>query len=148
MILILTGINLLTYFKGKVTTMLVANSRELRFIIIGSDFKWESIMAAKTKMFAVSGRAWPMWRGLPSIDLNRNISQASLLLCKHNKKLHKSNTSNLKHETRMIYTQKRIRIRNSLDGGTDKMSLGTATKIGSTRLNSSHDELSRMPSSA
>ena len=46
MILILTGINLLTYFKGKVTTMLVANSRELRFIIIGSDFKWESITAA------------------------------------------------------------------------------------------------------
>ena len=45
MILILTGINLLTYFKGKVTTMLVANSRELRFIIIGSDFKWESITA-------------------------------------------------------------------------------------------------------
>ena len=27
-------------------TMLVANSRELRFIIIGSDFKWESITAA------------------------------------------------------------------------------------------------------
>ena len=43
MILILTRINLLTYFKGKVTTMLVANSRELRFIIIGSDFKWESL---------------------------------------------------------------------------------------------------------
>ena len=43
MILILTGINLLTYFKGKVTTMLVATSRELRFIIIGSDFKWESL---------------------------------------------------------------------------------------------------------
>ena len=41
MILILNGINLLTYFKG----MLVANSRELRFIIIGSDFKWESITA-------------------------------------------------------------------------------------------------------
>ena len=48
MILILTGINLLTYFKGKVTTMLVANSRELRFIIIGSDFKWESITAEGT----------------------------------------------------------------------------------------------------
>ena len=30
---VLTGINLLTYFKGKVTTMLVANSRDLRFII-------------------------------------------------------------------------------------------------------------------
>ena len=29
----------------------------------------------------------------------------------------------------MIYTQKRIRIRNSLDGGTDKMSLGTATTV-------------------
>ena len=42
MILILTGINLLTYFKGKV-------SRELRFIIIGSDFKWESIMAGRTR---------------------------------------------------------------------------------------------------
>ena len=114
MILILNGINLLTYFKG----MLVANSRELRFIIIGSDFKWESIMAAKTKMFAVSGRAWPMWRGLPSIDLNRNISQASLLLCKHNKKLHKSKTSNLKHETRMIYTQKRTIIK-ELTGWSD-----------------------------
>ena len=55
MILILTGINLLTYFKGKVTTMLVANSRELRFIIIGSDFKWESITAARKK--TVPGRA-------------------------------------------------------------------------------------------
>ena len=41
---VLTGINLLTYFKGKVTTMLVANSRELRFIIIGSDFKWVETM--------------------------------------------------------------------------------------------------------
>ena len=117
MILILTGINLLTYFKGKVTTMLVANSRELRFIIIGSDFKWESITAAKTTTlavhitFVVSGTT-RIWRGLlPSTDLNKSISWASLLLCKHNKKLHKSKTSNLKHVTRMIYTQKRTRIK-------------------------------------
>ena len=74
-------------------------------------------MAAKTKTFAVSttfavsGRGWPMWRGLPSIDLKKIISWAYLLLCKHNKKLHKSKTSNLKHETRMIYTQKRTRIK-------------------------------------
>ena len=57
MILILTGINLLTYFKGKVTTMLVANSRELRFIIISSDFKWESITAARTFRSAAGGTA-------------------------------------------------------------------------------------------
>ena len=50
-------------------------------------------------------------RGKLNFDLNKNISRASLLLCKHNKKLHKSKTSNLKHETRMIYTQKRTRIK-------------------------------------
>ena len=121
MILILTRINLLTYFKGKVTTMLVANSRELRFIIIGSDFKWESITAARTttlngrtKTFPAhggKGRGSRMCRGTHQFDLNKNISRASLLLCKHNKKLHKSKTSNLKHETRMIYTQKRTRIK-------------------------------------
>ena len=33
-------------FQREGYTMLVANSRELRFIIIGSDFKWESITAA------------------------------------------------------------------------------------------------------
>ena len=85
----LTGINLPTYFKGKVTTMLVANSRELRFIIIGSDFKWESITAVKTTTLAVHTTfvvfgTTRIWRGLlPSTDLNKSISWASLLLCKH-----------------------------------------------------------------
>ena len=47
----------------------------------------------------------------PSFLWGKHMWQASLLLCKHNKKLHKSKTCNLKHETRMIYTQKRIRIK-------------------------------------
>ena len=115
--------------------MLVANSRELRFIIIGSDFKWESIMAAKTKMFAVSGRAWPMWRGLPSIDLNRNISQASLLLCKHNKKLHKSKTSNLNTKPAWYILKRGHELRNSLAGGTGKTLFGAATTVVDKRNN-------------
>ena len=115
------SINLLTYFKGKVTTMLVANSRELRFIIIGSDFKWESITAARTMTSAPGGtaalggceRGCPIGRGLRNC-----IYVPSYLVCKHNKKLHKSKTSDLKNETRMIYTQKRTRIK-ELTGWSD-----------------------------
>ena len=65
-----------------------------------------------------TGRACPMWRGKLNFDLNKNISRASLLLCKHIMKLHKSKTSNLKHETRMIYTQKRTLIK-ELTGWSD-----------------------------
>ena len=56
--------------------------------------------------------------GVQNFDLSNNISRASLLLCKQNKKLHKSKTSKLKHEIRMIYTQKRTRIK-ELTGGWD-----------------------------
>ena len=71
MILILTGINLLTYFKGKVTMMLVANSWELRFIIIGSDFKWESITAG--------GGCWGvrLWEGDPDGEGDPDVAGES-----------------------------------------------------------------------
>ena len=106
-------------FQREGYTMLVANSRELRFIIIGSDFKWESSITRCWRSLTYWGVVWPIWRGLrPSIALNKSISWACLLLCKHNNKLHKSKTSNLKHETRMIFTQKRTRIK-ELTGWSD-----------------------------
>ena len=77
------------------------------------------------------GRVIMMWRGKHKFDLNKNISRASLLLCKHNKKLHKSKTSNLKLNLKPAwYILKRgYELRNSLAGGTGKTLFGAATTV-------------------